>query len=535
MFDKTFSRRTFIKSAALTTLAFMATDFFGGEVLAAPKTCTAVTRHGTYNGFVGKSGVKTWLGIPYAKPPVGKLRWRAPEPLDDSTDVFDATKFGFAAMQEEDHVEPSSLYPQSEDCLTLNIWTRGRKNNLPVMVWIHGGGFVGGGTTNPIYNCENLAAAQDVVVVTLNYRVNIFGFMNFAAIDSSFEDSGYLGLKDQRLALEWVRENILSFGGDPSNITIFGESAGAGSVMFQMILPDANKLFHKAIAQSGTLGYYHSFDESAELAEKFMALGGYKDMRDIVDLPAAELIKTYLALMQTRLIEWESDYCPTADGKFLPLHPYKALKDGAARGIKLLTGTNADEFRYWSLYFPGMMKNIRPFHEEFIANIYEGKFLPDVDEGYRKWRELHPELNSLDDSERYMEFMNQLNWRVPQELAAEYQSAFDDTFFYLFSQKSPIEGLGSCHSIELPFVFGLGDKELDPKPSAKLIKQVQSAWATFAATGNPSTQLVPAWKKYSADDRQTMEINASGWTCRKDLNADNLAQLRHFYEDNLLD
>ena len=534
MFEKTFSRRNFLKSAVLTTLAFAATDFVDAEVFAAPKTCTAVTRHGTYNGFVGKRGVKTWLGIPYAKPPVGKLRWRAPEPLDDSTDVFDATKFGFTAMQEEDPVEPSSLHRQSEDCLTLNVWTRGRKNNLPVMVWIHGGGFVGGGTTNPIYNCENFAAAQDVVVVTLNYRVNIFGFMNFAAIDPSYEDSGYLGLKDQRLALEWVRENILSFGGDPSNITIFGESAGASSVMFQMILPDANKLFHKAIAQSGTPGYCHSFDKSAKLTEKFMATGGYKDMRDIVDLPAAELVKTYLALMNTRLIESESDYFPTADGKFLPLHPYKSLKDGAARGIKLLTGTTVDEFRYWLLYFPDMLKNIRQFHEGFISNMYEGKFLPGVDDGYRKWQKIHPEPNSLDADEHYLEFMNQLVWRVPQELAAEYQSAFDDTFYYLFSQKSPVKNLGSCHSIDLPFVFGLGDKELDPKPSAKLIKQVQSAWATFAATGNPSNPLIPTWRKYSVDDRQTMEINAAACVCHKDLNSDNLAALRYLYEDNLL-
>ena len=534
MFDKTFSRRTFIKSTALTTLAFMATDFFDDEVFAAPKTCTAVTRQGTYNGFVGKRGVKTWLGIPYAKPPVGKLRWRAPEPLEPSDKTFDATKFGFTAMQEEDHVEPSSMHPQSEDCLTLNIWTRGRKNNLPVMVWIHGGGFVGGGTTNPIYNCENFAAAQDVVIVTINYRVNIFGFMNFAAIDSSFEDSGYLGLKDQRLALEWVRENILSFGGDPSNITIFGESAGSASVMFQMILPDSNKLFHKAIAQSGTLGLYHNFDKSAELAEKFMALGGYKDMRDIVDLPAAELMETYLALMNTRLVESESDYLPTVDGKFLPLHPFKALKDGAARGIKFLTGTTADEFRYWFLYFPDMLETIRQFHIGFISNFHEDKIVDGIDDAYSKWRELHPELNSLDENERYLDFMNQFDWHLPQELAAEYQSAFDDTFLYLFDQKSSVDNLGACHSIELPFVFGLSDKELEPKPSAKLIEQVQSAWATFAATGNPSNPLIPTWKKYSVDDRETMEINASKWTCHKDLNADNLAQLRPFFEDNLI-
>ncbi|MBR1646302.1 MAG: carboxylesterase/lipase family protein [Selenomonadaceae bacterium] len=533
MFEKNFSRRTFIRSAALTTLAFMATDFFCNEIFAAPKTCSAVTRHGTYNGFVSKRGVKTCLGIPYAKPPVGKLRWRAPEPLDESSSEFDATEFGFSPMQEEDKYESASLFPQSEDCLTLNIWTSARKNNLPVMVFIPGGGFVGGGSRDPIYNGENFAATQDVLIVTINYRINVFGFMNFAAVDPNFEDTGYLGLKDQRLAIEWVRENILSFGGDPSNITIFGESAGSGSVMFQMILPDSNKNFHKAIAQSGTLGYYHTFDESAELAEMFMATGGFKTMQDILDAPAEKIVKTYSALGATRLFETEMDYFPTADGKFLPKHPYKALKDGAARDIKLLTGTTAEEYRYWALYLKNMFDRFPAIHDGFTSNIYENK-LSNSDEVYRNWLKSHPELNSLSENEKYFEFANQIDWRVCQELTAEYQSAFNDVFFYLFSQKSPNEKLGSCHAIDLPFVFGNSSNNIEPKPSKKLIKQVQTSWANFAATGNPSNKFVPTWQKYSADNRQTMEINAAGWQLHKDLNTQNLSELRGVFEDNLL-
>ena len=533
MFDKNFSRREFIKRTALTGLAFAATNFFGNEIFAAPKSCSARTRHGIYNGFVDKRGVKTWLGIPYAKPPVGKLRWRAPEPLNDSNEIFDATEFGFSPMQDEDPFEPASLFPKSEDCLTLNIWTRGRKNNLPVMVFIPGGGFSSGGSRASVYNGENFAAAQDVVIVTINYRVNIFGFMNFAAIDSSFEDSGYLGLKDQRAAIEWVRENILSFGGDPSNITVFGESAGSSSVMFQTILPDSNKIFHKAIAQSGTLSLYHTFDQSAELAELFMMTGGYRNMSDLVDSPAEKLAATYLEFITMRHVEVEADYFPTADGKFLPLHPYRALKDGAAQGIKLLTGTTAEEYRYWSVYFKDLEKQAREYLSKISSLIYEVK-ITDLDEIFVSWLKLHPELDSLSAAEKFMEFANQLDWRVSQELTAEYQSAFDDVFFYLFSQKSSVEGFGSCHAVDLSYVFGNPEKDLEPNPSAKLIKQIQSAWAMFAATGNPSTKSA-TWKKYSVDDRETMEINSAGWKCHKDLNVANLSELRYFYEDNLLE
>ena len=533
MFDKNFSRREFIKRTALTGLAFAATNFFGNEIFAAPKSCSARTRHGIYNGFIDKRGVKTWLGIPYAKPPVGNLRWRAPEPLDESSDEFDATKFGFSPVQDKDEHEVASLFPQSEDCLTLNIWTSARKNNLPVMVFLPGGGFINGGSRDPLYNGANFAAVHDVLIVTINYRLNIFGFMNFAAIDSSFEDTGYLGLKDQRAAIEWVRENILDFGGDPSNITIFGESAGSGSVMFQTILPDSNKIFHKAIAQSGTLGFYHTFDESAALAELFMETGGYKDMSEIVDKPAAELLATYMQLCATRPVETECDYFPTADGKFLPLHPYKALKNGAARDIKLLAGTTSEEYRYWSVYFDDLEKQMRPFHETLLSRIYEGK-ATDVDALYDSWKKIHPDLSSAS-PESYMEFANQIDWRVCVELTAEYQSKFADTFFYLFSQKSSVKNLGACHAIDLPFVFGNPDKQMEPRPSKNLIKQVQTAWATFAATGNPSNPFIPTWKKYSANDRETMEINAAGWELHKDLNVDNLAALRTFYEDNLLD
>ena len=498
---------------------------------AAKKSCLIRTRYGVYNGFVGKRGVQTWLGIPYAKPPVGKLRFQAPQKLEPSDAEFDAKKFGFAPRQDEDPMEPASLTPKSEDCLTLNIWTRPHEGLKPVMVFIPGGGFVNGGTSDPLYNGTNLAASQDVVVVTLNYRLNIYGFMNFGAIDSNFETSGYNGIMDQLAAIEWVKENIEQFGGDPENITLFGESAGASSVSLLMVAPAAKGLFQKAIAESGSCAYYHTPEMAAEIAEGFMRSGGFRNMNEVMLKSADELETIYEKFYIERGFTSESDYFPMCDGKFLPLHPYHALKNGAAKGIKFLSGNTGEEYRYWLLYLKDFVVNTKKYHKQATSTVYEGEFT-NSEEIYEAWRKNHMDIP---EDSRYFEFANQLDWRVGQELAAEYQSAFDDVYLYLFNEKSPISHLGSCHMMELPYVFGNPVEFVAPKLVGKLVKQMQASWGAFAATSNPNNALIPEWKPYTVDDRQTMEINSKAWTCRKDLNTQNLNELRSFYEDNLLD
>ena len=527
MFDK-ISRRDFIKIAALTTLAFATTNFFM-EPAQAAKACTVKTRYGNYNGFVGKRGVQTWLGIPYAKPPVGSLRWRAPEKLEPSNETFDAKKFGASPIQDRDEVEPASLLPQSEDCLTLNIFTRGTAKNLPVMVFIPGGGFVSGGSGDPLYNGTNFAAAHDVVIVTINYRLNVFGFMNFADIDSDFADSGYLGIKDQIAALEWVKENISEFGGDPDNVTVFGESAGSISTMMLTVTPAAQGLFGKAIAESGHASFYHDPEASTALAGEFMELCGCTKMSELTAKPAAELEQLYEKFCVAVPFVSDVGFMPTCDGKFLPKLPIKALHDGAGKGVKLLTGTTASEYRYWSLYYKNFVKLMQTYHAKLNAVMYDAE-AEQLQEIYDAWQSNHTELA---EPERYFEFANQLDWRVGQELCAEYQSAFDDVYFYLFSQQSPVDDLRSCHAVDLAFVFGNSNEIIEPKPSSKLIKQVQASWYSFAATGNPNNALIPQWQNYTADNRATMDINAKAWACQKDLNTDNLAALRGVYE-NLL-
>ncbi|MBQ3336360.1 MAG: carboxylesterase family protein [Selenomonadaceae bacterium] len=526
MFKK-ISRRTFIKIAAAGFALAAAKIFYN---IQAVESCPVQTRYGIFNGFVDKQGVKTWLGIPYAKPPVGNLRWRAPEPLEPSDKTFDAKKFGASAIQDHDPIEPASMHRQSEDCLTLNIWTRGAGKNLPVMIFIHGGGFLNGGSADPLYNCSNLAAAHDVVFVTINYRLNVFGFMNFAAIDSSFEDTGCLGLKDQIAALTWVKENIADFGGNPDNMTVFGESAGAISVSLLMVTPAAHGLFQKAIAQSGHAAYYYIPDASAKLAKEFMFLSGCKNMAELMKKSSDELRADHEKFCAEEIISADTNYLPTCYGKFLPAHPLLAFKEGAARGIKLLTGTMEDEYLYWGLYFDDVSNQLPKYHEALTPVLYEGEF-SEATALYQTWQKNHMDL---DEVSRYIEFADQLDWRVGQELMAEYQSAFDDVYFYLFNQQSPVAELESCHALDLPFVFNNPSEGIEPNPSPKLVKQVQAAWCSFAASGDPNNEFIPHWKKYSVADRQTMEINSNVWTCRKDLNVANLSELRGVYENHLL-
>ncbi len=408
--------------------------------------------------------------------------------------------------------------------MTLNIWTRGNGKNKPVMVFIHGGAFLGGGSSDPLYNGSNFAAAQDVIIVTINYRVNVFGFVNFGAIDPSFEDSGYLGLKDQVAALKWVKENISAFGGNPDNVTIFGESAGAISCMMLTIIPAAKDLFGKAIPQSANSYMYNTPEYSAEVAQTYMKMGGAKNMRDMLKKSSDELRILFETVRKARITETVKDYLPTADEKFLPKNPFKALKDGDARGIKFLTGTTADEWRYWFEYFDNFFEVFRDNPKSFspVMVKYNARTSQEI---YGAWLNGRPD--TLDNFEV---FVNQIDWRVGQELAAEYQSAYDDTYYYLFSEWSPDEKLRSCHAVDLPYTFNVGD-DIVPNPKQNLVKAVQATWAAFAATGDPNNEFIPHWEKYSASNRQIMELNSKGCVCHKDLNTSNLKALRYLYED----
>ncbi|MHA2270208.1 MAG: carboxylesterase/lipase family protein [Promethearchaeota archaeon] len=298
------------------------------------------TKYGKIQGYY-ENGIEIYKGIPYAEPPIGDLRFRPPVAKEAWDGVLDATKFGPCSYQgylpiEEIIVKPE---PESEDCLNLNVWTPASDDNKrPVLFWIHGGSFIRGSATEPMYDSSRLALRGDVVVVSINYRLGALGYLYISDVTAN------VGQLDQILALEWVRDNIELFGGDPNNVTIFGESAGAYAVVTLPAMPAANGLFHRIIAQSCP-----EIDSTA--TEKFtrglmrqlkLKKGDIDGLRGI---PAEEIIKAQDEY-QKKIPNEGLPFRPMVDGDTLPFDPLKVFKKGDCKQFELMIGTNLDEMKF---------------------------------------------------------------------------------------------------------------------------------------------------------------------------------------------
>ncbi len=301
----------------------------------ASKHFAAIPSTHARNALLGRSadGVTSFKGIPYAKPPVGELRWKAPQAPDPSDEEIECYNFGYTALQPEWHTEPASYYPKSEDCLTLNIWesdgTAGSGERKPVMVYFHGGAYGWGGTTDPIYDGQNFAKAHgDVILVTCNYRLGLMSFADFSQVEGGEEYQDInLGIRDHIAALQWIQKNIAAFGGDPGNVTIFGESAGAWSTTALTISPKARGLFKRAIAQSGEVAP-KSRKAAQAYADFIMEASGAKNMDELLAISGDEWMK----LDAEKHIADECCYV-VVDGDIIPEDLDKAFEDTAKSGF----------------------------------------------------------------------------------------------------------------------------------------------------------------------------------------------------------
>ena len=292
-----------------------------------------------------RNGIHVFKGIPFARAPIGKLRWKAPEAPEKSDIIREALYFGPSPLQTELFSEMGSLYEQSEDCLYLNIWVNSvdESSDKPVMVFFHGGSYGWGGTSDPLYEGTNFVSAHpDIILVTAAYRTGIMGFMDFSSVPGgkAFEDSCNLGLLDQIAGLKWVQKNIERFGGNRANVTIFGESAGGGSVSILPVMPLAKGLFSKAIAESGSIALTFSRQECQPLTELLLEKSGCSSMDELMALSTEQLkdINEYLN---------ESNNFPMRDGRLVPEDLYEAYRRGDAGDIIMINGVNAHEANYW--------------------------------------------------------------------------------------------------------------------------------------------------------------------------------------------
>ena len=473
---------------------------------------TIATKSGNIEGSYQK-GVYVFKGIPYAAPPVGELRWLPPHPVQPWKVMRQAKDFGRIAPQNAgllDRILPelSAKEPQAEDCLYLNIWTPGLDDKRrPVLFWIHGGAFTIGSGSSPVCNGSILAARGGVVVVTINYRLGLLGFLNLNEVTGGrIPATGNEGLLDQIAALEWVRDNISVFGGDPSNITVFGESAGAMSIGCLMAMPKAYGLFHKAILQSGAPNTALPLEPSVKVAEQFLSILGLKGTE--TDAFRALSIERLLSIQEAlrgskkRL----TPVSPVIDGKVIPERPIDSINSGSASKISLLAGTNLEEWRLFNIMEPDLQKldnaGLVNALQQFVPAEY-GQYLIETYGKTRTGRGL-----STSPLDLFSAIQTDLMFRVPTIRVVEAQlKNHQPAYNYLFTWKSPIMGgvLGACHVLEIGFVFGNCDEKFcgaGPQVD-RLSANIQDAWLSFARTGDPSCKSLGRWPQYG-ENRKTM-------------------------------
>ena len=472
----------------------------------------------TYGRIEGTQnpGHLAFRGIPFGAPPVGEARFQASAPPSSWSGVRSAREWGNAARQSH-HPLPgfSASGPQDEDCLYLNVFTPaadGRER--PVLFWIHGGGYTHGTAAEPLYDGGPLAERGDVVVVTINYRLGALGFLY---LGEHLPDAGLTanaGQLDQIAALEWVRVNIAAFGGDPANVTIFGESAGAAAVGTLLAMPAAAGLFHKAVLQSGT-GRAAPATDGAQLASKLLTELGIDPVsaERIRTVPADAIIAAQEAVTAGAGLGEGLRFGPVVDGSTLLEQPFAAVRAGTAANVPMLIGTNRDEIKLFAA-----MTRREPIDDARVVSAVRA-VLPKASaddatalvETYRKSRRGRglPDSN-LDIADAVT---TDARFRTSStRLALAHREHQPDTYDYLFTYASPARhgALGACHALEMPFVFGTTgapgqDRFAGSGPDvARLSANMMDAWLSFARSASPGHEGIGAWPAYDARTRSTM-------------------------------
>jgi para-nitrobenzyl esterase len=473
------------------------------------------TKSGILQG-IEEDGLFVFRGIPYAAPPVGELRWMPPQPPTPWSGIRSAGKFGPIApqppMEFQAPREPLPAEPQDEDCLFLNIWTPGIDDKKrAVMVWIHGGAFSLGSGSEPTQSgrCA-LAKRGGIVLITVNYRLGPLGFLNLDSITGGkIPATGNEGLLDQVAALRWVRDNINAFGGDPNNVTIFGESAGAMSVGALLAMPLTRGLFKKAILQSGA-STCHSLDDAAKVAEKLVQVLGLtgSNVDALRKIPVQALIDA-----QQKSWAWGVRGAPTEpviDGKILPALPLDAVKSGSAKDTIIMAGSNLDEGTLFAGVEPRIVNQNESDLVRRVSRIVPAEFVPSLIDVYRQAL-TNRNGQAPTPGQIYIALSGDAQFRMPGLRMVESQQKLGKaSYSYLFDWKCTIPEFGACHSLDVGFIFDSTTQEFHGVgPEIERLKvQMQEAWTAFAKTGNPGCPSLGSWPEYGSK-RETMVLGAN--------------------------
>ncbi|MBK9178071.1 MAG: carboxylesterase/lipase family protein [Acidimicrobiales bacterium] len=453
-----------------------------------------------------------FAGVPFAAPPVGERRFQPPQPPAPWAGTRPARAFGSAAPQNPSMIERfvgSRGGGTSEDCLSLNVWTPGCDDaRRPVMVWIHGGAFLTGSGAAPWYDGASLAAAGDVVVITVNYRLGALGFLHLAELGGErFAGSANAGILDQVAALRWVHENVSAFGGDPGNVTVFGESAGAMSVGTLLGLPAAAGLFRRAVLQSGAAQNVLGPEAATRTARLVLAEAGVDPHRpaELLHLPVERLLAAQAAVVAHGGAA-TLPFQPVVDGATLPRPPADAVADGSVAGVSVLLGTTLDEMRLFTV----LDATLADLDHDALVERCRPLFGDRAHDAVRTYVDNRP---AAPPAQVWSAILTDQVFRQPAIRLAERQAAHQpDTWMYLFTWPSPAFGgaLGACHAVEIPFVFdnlhqpGVELFTGDGEERAALATTTRDAWLAFARTGDPNHAGLPAWRRYDPAERSTM-------------------------------
>ena len=515
------SRRQFHRTAGFSLLAASA---WAADDTATANAPIADTEAGKVRGVV-EEGINVFKGIPYGASTTGKNRFMPPLKPDHWTGVRDALKYGPAAPQGAGDTEPGTsggVGPTGEDCLVLNVWTRALKDGRkrPVMVWLHGGGFNTLSGSSRMYDGVNLSKRGDVVVVTLNHRLNVFGFLDLSQIaGEQYIDSANVGMLDLVHALKWVRDNIPNFDGDPANVTIFGESGGGRKVATLLAMPDAKGLFHRAIIESGPGVHLQPQDRSNELALAFLDKLDLRpnQITQLQTLPVAKILAAYSAVERSLdadsrdkgVIE-QHGFVPTVGVRTLPQYGFDPVATDISANIPLLIGTNKHEVAYQTRSDPKIHgRTLTEAELRERVHMMAGNATDRVLDVYnRDYPGSHPAV-------RWILIATGRTYWFDSITLASRKSALGKapTYMYLFAWETPVDNgrMLAHHSLEIPFVFDNTSKVPGPSGGgaapAALADKMSDAWIAFARTGNPNTPKLPRWPAYDEKTRATMVFN----------------------------
>jgi para-nitrobenzyl esterase len=464
--------------------------------------------------------VHVFRGIPFAKPPVGARRFEAPEPPEPWSGERDATRFGPASHQASRPLAPLLgilVDEEGEDCLTLNVWTKADGGaGRPVMVWIHGGAWVIGSGSERTYDASHLVRRGDVVVVTANYRLGPFGFLRTRELEGGLDATGNAAMLDQVAALEWVRDEIAAFGGDPGNVTVFGESAGSVNIACLLTMPRARGLFHRGILQSGSLNLTRPPSAALDVARQIMGELGIvpEHAHRLRDVPAKDLMAATNAVAGRSVIP---PYSPVADGELIPTRPFGAIAEGSSRGIPLIVGTNLDEMKLYRFLDPSLERLDEAALLQRCGVLFPGagadgrSYAEHAVEAYRAAR--RGRGDDVSPVEIWLAISTDQIFRAGALKLAELHARHTpEVFVYQFAWKGAEPGRpqGAVHALDLPFVFGtLATSEIGAiagrtAAAERLSVQMQDAWLAFARSGRPHAAGLPEWPAYAAPRRATM-------------------------------